>query len=260
MNDQEYEQRLKQIPHLNLTNVLPVLPLKSIIEEAKQNLDKLCKFDYASTNESVRKNLEETWHGFGIIDITDDGQHMIDYYSTGINHPKVISKGIDLDNEGFAKTKITNIGRTMPTTVEYIYSFLDNPGRCRISRLKAGKIIHYHSHFVKSTTNKTKIARGNLSRATIHIPLVSNPSCNFLVTKLPENNVGGADWFKPVNAEIKQHYSVGEIWMFNSYHYHRAENLGTTDRDHLLIYFDYMDPKVRPFIESAINNYVGPLI
>lgn len=260
MTDQEYEHALNQIPHLNLTKILPQLPLADIQAEVSANIDKLCQFDYASSNEIVRKNLAETWHGFSLIDITADGQHMIDYYSTGLNNPKVASRGIELNEEGYANTRITNIGSSMPTTVDYILSFLKEPGRCRVSRLKAGKIIHYHSHYVKAQENKTKIAKSNLNRATIHIPLVTNNECNFLVTKLPQNNKDAADWFKPKELEYKQHYAVGEIWMFNSYHYHRAENLGNADRDHILIYFDYMDPKIRPLIESGINNYNGPLI
>jgi hypothetical protein len=260
MTDQEYQQALNSMPHLNLTEVLPALPLQAIQQEVNANIDKLCRFDYASNIESVKQSLAETWHGFSIIDITSDGQHMIDYYSTGINNPKVMSRGIELDDQGFAKTKVTNIGKTMPVTVEYINSFLNEPGRCRISRLKAGKIIHYHSHHVKANENKTKIAKSNLNRATIHIPLVTNDRCNFLVTELPKDNKNSADWFKAERTEYKQYYNVNEIWMFNSYHYHRAENLGIQDRDHVLIYFDYMDKKIRPHIEAAINNYNGPLI
>ena len=154
MTDQEYEEALNQIPHLNLTSVLPQLPLESIQLEVNTNIDKLCQFDYASSNEPVRKNLAETWHGFSLIDITADGQHMIDYYSTGLNNPKVVSKGIDITDDGYANTRITNIGELMPTTTNYILSFLRDPGRCRVSRLKAGKIIHYHSHYVKAQENK----------------------------------------------------------------------------------------------------------
>lgn len=260
MTDQEYQQAINSIPHLDLTAVLPKLPLLAIQQEVNYNVSNLCQFDYASNVESVRRSLAETWHGFSIIDITSDGQHMIDYYSTGINNPKVVSRGIELDNQGFAKTKVTNIGEAMPITVDYIKSFLNEPGRCRVSRLKAGKVIHYHSHYVKANENKTKIAKSNLNRATIHIPLVTNDHCNFLVTELPSNNKDSADWFKAKELEYKQHYAVNEVWMFNSYHYHRAENLGVEDRDHILIYFDHMDEKVRPYIESAINNYRGPLI
>ena len=260
MTDQEYEEALNQIPHLNLTSVLPQLPLESIQFEVNTNINKLCQFDYASSNELVRKNLAETWHGFSLIDITADGQHMIDYYSTGLNNPKVVSKGIDITDDGYANTRITNIGAIMPTTTDYILSFLRDPGRCRVSRLKAGKIIHYHSHYVKAQENKVKIAKSNLNRATIHIPLVTNNKCNFLVAKMPKNNKDSADWFKAKELEYTQHYSVGEIWMFNSYHYHRAENLGDVDRDHILIYFDFMDEKIRPYLEQAINIYTGPKI
>lgn len=260
MTDKEYEEALNQIPHLDLTSVLPRLPLSDIRAEVEMNVNKLCQFDYASSNETVRKNLAETWHGFSLIDITDDGQHMIDYYSTGLNHPKVVSKGIEFNEQGYANTKVTNIGKLMPLTVEYILSFLNEPGRCRASRLKAGKIIHYHSHYVKAQENKVKIAKSNLNRATIHIPLTTNDNCNFLVTRLPQSNTDPADWFKAKEVEYTQHYGVGQIWMFNSYHYHRAENLGVTDRDHILIYFDYMDKKIRPYIEQAINMYRGPLI
>lgn len=260
MNDTDYENSLNKIPHLNLTAFLPTLPLREIQQEVSSNIEKLCEFDYATPYEQTRKNLAATWHGFSLIDITEDGQHMIDYYSTGLNNPKVKAKGIEIDESGYAKTRVTNIGQLMPITVGYIQSFLKEPGRCRISRLKSGKIIHYHSHYVKATENKTKIAKSNLNRATIHIPLTTNDNCNFLVTKMPQDNKSAADWFKAKEKEFKQHYAPGEIWMFNSYHYHRAENFGAEDRDHVLIYFDYMDEKIRPFLEAGINSYNGPLI
>jgi len=265
MNDTDYQTAVASIPHLNLTKYLPSIPLADMICETESQKQKISKFDYgiAPNSQKARDSinyLKEAWQGFSLIDITEDGQHMIDYYSTGINHPKVINKGIEITEDGYANTRITNIGREMPITVNYILSFLEEPGRCRVSRLTAGRVIGYHSHFVKAQSNKVKIAKSNLNRATIHIPLITNNKCNFLVSKLPENNTAPADDFKPLETEYKQHYGLGEIWMFNSYHYHRAENFSNEDRDHILIYFDHMDKKIRPIIEQAISDYTGPLI
>jgi hypothetical protein len=265
MNDTDYQTAVASIPHLNLTKYLPAIPVTDIIRELELQQNKISKFDYGVAPNTQQAQhtinyLKSAWHGFSLIDITADGQHMIDYYSTGINHPKVISKGVEITDSGYANTRITNIGEEMPITVQYILSFLEEPGRCRISRLTAGKIIDYHSHFVKAQANKNKIAKSNLNRATLHIPLITNSDCNFLVSRLPPNNTSSADNFKPIEMEYKQHYSVGEIWMFNSYHYHRAENFSNVDRDHVLIYFDHMDNKIRPFIEQAINEYTGPHI
>ena len=82
------------------------------------------------------------------------------------------------------------------------------------------------------------------------------------MTKDPTNGQGiDADQLKVLGfPEYTQHYNVGEVWMFNSIQYHKAENKGADDRYHLLIYFDHMDPRARPMIESAIKNYQGPTI
>jgi hypothetical protein len=82
------------------------------------------------------------------------------------------------------------------------------------------------------------------------------------VTKDPTSGQGiDADHLVSLKfPEYSQHYSVGEVWLFNSIQYHKAANYGSDDRYHVLIYFDHMDPLIRPIIEEAIKNYTGPTI
>jgi hypothetical protein len=190
------------------------------------------------------------------------GDHMIDYFTEEVTHEKVLSMGVEFDENGYAIYKPTDVGRAMPDTLDYIYSIMKTPGKTRMSRLSAGKIIAWHSHAIKGKVNKRHLPRPGSSRATIHIPLICNDKCFHLVTKDPSNGTSNAaDNLENVIYEQHiQHYAVGEAWLFNSIHYHKAVNDGEEDRYHLLIYFDHMDEKTRPFIEQAINDYTGPYI
>lgn len=260
MTDQEYEQHLSEIPHLNLTNYLPKVPVDNFLNELLDNLHNIRQFEYSiQGNEQAKQYLRETWQGFSLIDITRVGAHMIDYYTTDFTHERMKELGIEFDEEGWAKFKVTDVGDRMPGIVNYVQNMFEQPGRSRISKLTAGRTIYYHSHAVKAKVNKKKLARSTSNRATIHIPLITNPKCSFAVTKDPGNSVR-PDKFEPIDTEHFQYYGIGEVWMFNSIQYHKAQNLGEDDRVHVLLYFDYMDPKIRPIIEQAILDYQGPRI
>ena len=268
MNDQEYQDAVASIPHLNLTPYLPAVPHTEMLREVMTHFSKISPFEYGiDPNKSLQARnavnyLKEAWQGFCVIDITKQGDHMIDYFTEEITHEKVLSMGIEFDENGHAIYNPTDVGKQMTETIKYIYSIIQSPGKTRLSRLGAGKEIGWHCHAIKGKINRKHIARKGANRATIHIPLICNNYSTHSVTKDPTNGQGiDADQLKVLGfPEYTQHYNVGEVWMFNSIQYHKAENKGADDRYHLLIYFDHMDPRARPMIESAIKNYQGPII
>jgi hypothetical protein len=262
MTDEEYIKKIEAIPHLNLTPFLKEVPLDNIKLELESNLQSISKFDYSRVVDSRRKKfLEEIWQGFSLVDITKIGSHMIDYYTTDLTHTKVIELGAEIGDDGFAKFFITDIGNKMPITTEYTTSLFENLCRIRVSKLKASSSIKYHCHLAKAKSNPKKIVPDECYRATLHIPLITSDNAYFAVTK-DIGFAGHPDDFHISNNEIeyKQKYSLGEVWMFNSVHYHTAVNNDNKDRYHILIYFDFMDPKIRPIIERAIESYTGPFI
>jgi hypothetical protein len=268
MNNQEYHTAVANIPHLNLTPYLPAVPYKEMLCEVMAQFSKISPFEYGiDPNKSQQARdavnyLKEAWQGFCVIDITKRGDHMIDYFTEAVTHETVLSMGVEFDESGHAIYKSTDVGDQMPQTVNYIYSIIQTPGKTRLSRLGAGKEISWHCHAIKGKINRKHLARKGANRATIHIPLICNSGSTHTVTKDPTNGQGiDADQLASLQfPEYSQHYEVGEIWLFNSIQYHKAVNTGTTDRYHLLIYFDHMDPIIRPAIEAAIKDYTGSYI
>jgi len=268
MNDQEYQEAVARIPHLNLTKYLPTVPYRDMLREVMNHFEKISPFEYGidpNISQQARESvnyLKQAWQGFCIIDITKRGDHMIDYFTEEVTHEKVLSMGVEFDENGHAIYKPTDVGEEMPVTIKYIYDMIQTPGKTRLSKLAAGKEIGWHCHAIKGKINKKHLARKGANRATIHIPLICNSKSIHAVTKDPTKGQGvDADQLKFLgNREFFQHYGVGEVWLFNSIQYHKAENKGDQDRYHVLIYFDHMDPKIRPIIEKAIQNYTGSYI
>lgn len=262
MNDQEYLDKIQRIPHLNLTPYLPEFPLETAKIELSENMHNISKFDYSRNVNSARiEFLRETWQGFSMVDITKVGAHMIDYYTSNLTHKRIEELGVEIGEDNFAKFMITDIGKKMPVTTAWTTSLFQDLCRIRISQLKANRDIKYHCHQRKARLNPNKIVPDDCYRATIHIPLITNPDCYFVVTE-DTGFDGHPDDFVLLKdqPEFVQKYGLGETWMFNSVHYHKAVNEGDTNRLHILIYFDFMDKKIRPVIEEAIENYTGPFI
>lgn len=262
MNDHNYINKIQKIPHLNLTPFLPLVPLDDIRKEVLDNKHNVSKFDYSRVVPTARiEYLRETWQGFSLVDITKVGAHMIDYYTSNLTHERTKELGVEIGDDNYAKFFITDIGKNMPVTTEYTTGIFNDLCRIRISQLTAGRDIKYHCHQQKARKNPNKIVRDDSYRATIHIPVITNPDCEFVVTK-DTGFSGHPDDFIISNnqPEYKQYYGLNEVWMFNSVHYHKALNKGHENRLHILIYFDFMDVKIRPAIEQAIEAYSGPLI
>ena len=272
MNDRDYDWAVRSIPHLNITSYLPQIPVSEMICEYEQEMNSISPFEYGI---DLKKNpnligvvnyLKDSWQGFGIIDITNKGNHMIDYLTEDVTHEKVRDLGIEFDEHGYGKYKPTDVGLRMPVTVSFLKSIFDNVGRVRLSKLKAGRSIGYHNHEVKSLVDRKKLVKPliapGVNRSTLHIPLIDNESSFHYVTKGYSKDYLESDKFELKNDAVEyiQHYAVNEAWLFNSVHYHKAANLGKHDRIHVLCYFDHMDRRIRPYIEQAIESYNGPFI
>lgn len=263
MNDQKYKELINSIPHLNLTRYLPTVPLDDMIKELWTNIDNIRPFEYSrNVSYQGKKYLEDHWQGFSLIDITDRGDHMLDYYTSNITHERTKELGITIGEDGYAIFKITDIGNRMPVSTNYCRNLFKDFWRVRISRVRPGGVIQYHCHELKRYRNPDKLIPDSAWTGIFHIPLITNNQCKFWVTENQNTNAGHADDFgvHTDQKEFGQFYSPGEIWMFNNFHYHKAENLGKEDRYHILIYFDYFDEKIRPVIEKAILEYSGPVI
>lgn len=237
--------KLKDIPHLNLTKYLPQIPTKDIIRELLQFSDN----DFQSyQNGLIRKELLETmqknWHGLCLIENCKEGRHHIDYKTTD-DHNLTFHD----NNEHHP----TDIGKLMPRTVKYLYSIAARPERTRLLKLKPNGDASWHSHYVLAKSGFTTIDGENYVNPVIQIPLITNSRVEMLVSKSNPLTDTNAFFYK-------EKYNVGEVWVFNSYHYHNVYNKGRYDRDHIMMYASLDDEKLFPILETAVAEYNGPYI
>jgi hypothetical protein len=241
----ELAERLKHIPHLNLTPYLPKVPLQEMLQELSQFVDD----DFQPyTNGMVRSEylskMQSMWHGLCLIEYCKEGKHHIDYQTTTDHNLTFHS-----DNQCLP----TDIGSMMPTTISYLQTIADAPNRTRLLKLYPTGDASWHSHYKLAKSGLTSIDGECVVNPVIQIPLVTNDKVNMLVSK--ENPV--------INRNCKRYskyYSPGEVWVFNSYHYHNTVNHGNTARDHIMMYAQLDDKKLFPILEQAVREYHGEII
>jgi hypothetical protein len=75
--------------------------------------------------------------------------------------------------------------------------------------------------------------------------------------------MGVSTKYPPRNPGVIRHwqrYNFGEVWIFNSYYYHQAINLGSENRDHIMMYVPVDDEYIFPILEKAVNEYKGEIM
>ncbi len=253
MNREELIKKLEQIPHLNLTEFVPQVPLDTLVSELKSFADN-DYYPYISGNRSkeLTEYMAKNWHGFCIIDACKEGRHNIDYMTTENNFDKLT---FQFDDNGNKLYKPTDVGQLMPNTIDYLYSITNDPGKTRISRIKSnGGNATWHSHRILADNgDKRFTSKKDYITPVMHIPLVTNEKVHFGVSsknpaKTKEHNI------------VWQQYKAGEVWLFNSFYYHNVYNMGTTDRDHIMMYTPLTDENYLNILAKAVENYTGPLI
>lgn len=253
MNREELIRKLEQIPHLNLTEFVPQVPLDKLISELRSftNTD---YYPYISGNKSkeLAEYMAKNWHGFCIIDACKEGRHNIDYMTTENNFDKLTFQFDDIGNKLY---KPTDVGQLMPATIDYLYSITNCPGKTRISRIKAnGGNATWHSHRILADNgDKRFTSKKDYITPVMHIPLVTNEKVHFGVSssnpaKNKEHNI------------MWQQYKPGEVWLFNSFYYHNVYNMGSDDRDHIMMYTPLEDDHYLTILTKAVEKYSGPLI
>lgn len=253
MNKETLIKKLEQIPHLNLTEFVGTVPLEDITKE----LDSFTESDfypYISGNKikELAEYMAKNWHGFCIIDACKEGRHNIDYMTTENNFDKLT---FQFDDEGNKLYKPTDVGQLMPSTIDYLYSITNTPGKTRISRIKAnGGNATWHSHRILADHgDKRFTSKQEYITPVLHIPVKTNPKVHFGVS---EKNPA-----KTKDHKIYwQQYKLGEVWLFNSYYYHNVYNMGEQDRDHIMMYTPLEDEHYLEILEKAVENYKGPLL
>jgi hypothetical protein len=138
----------------------------------------------------------------------------------------------------------------MPRTIQYLYTIIKKPQRTRLLKILPNGEAGWHSHYELAKSGVSTIDGVNVLTPVIHIPLLTNPAVHMAVSTTNPR-------FDDTARSHKQHYAAGEIWLFNSYHFHNVYNKGTTDRDHIMMYVELDDEFMFPILEKAIQEYNG---
>jgi hypothetical protein len=242
-----------RIPHLNITDYVRPAPLKDILKEYLQfSDDDFYPYISGLENEDIKTHMAENWKGMCIIDSCTSGRHNIDYLVTENNFHKLEFK---FDNGGQPIYSPTDVGKLMPDTMSFLYDIVHYPKKTRLSRMIAnGGNATWHSHRLLANTGDRRFTSGdNFVTPVLHIPLITNNKCY----------MGVSTRFPPRDGDVKKHwqrYHPGEVWLFNSYYYHQAVNLGRTHRDHIMMYVPMDDKTMFPIVEKAVQEYDGELL
>lgn len=245
-------QKLNEIPHLNLSKYLPEPPLRMMIKELFQ-FEENDFYPYITgfEDQEAKDFMAKNWKGMCIIDTTISGKHNIDYLCTDNNFDQLEFRFDDNGNPVYAPT---DMGELMPNTVKFLYDIAESPGKTRISRIvKDGGSASWHSHRKLADGGDKTFIEDEFIKYILHIPLITNP-----------NSFMGVAEHNPYKKEdckkYWQRYHAGEIWIFNNYWYHNVVNKGHDHRDHIMMYVNADDEKLIPVIEKAIEDYQGPFI
>lgn len=244
--------KLNYIPHLNITKYLPEVPLRSLIKDLFI-FDDSDFYPYITSldNEKIAEHMANNWKGMCIIDSCKSGKHNIDYLCGDTNFEKL---EFVFDEEGNPLYQPTDVGQLVPNIIDYLYLIADAPGKTRISRMVPnGGNPTWHSHRLLANKGDDKFTSKELLKYVLHVPLISNyRSIMGVAPKMPVDN--------PNVRKYWQKYTPGEVWIFNSYWYHNAFNMGENHRDHVMVYVNVDDKKLMPVLEKAVSEYTGPLI
>jgi len=238
----ELYTELISIPHLNLTPYLPEVPINDMLEDLnKFNAEDFHPYENGLVSADFLKFLQSHWLGICLIENCKEGNHHIDYLTTDNHNLSFHPPGVHLP---------TDVGKQTPNILDYLYEITTIPERTRLLRLMPGGYTGWHSHYALEKSGFKDLGDIKIVNPVIQIPIRSNARCGMSVSKDNPREILEATKFH-------QHYKVGEVWLFNSYHYHDAYNLGDTPRDHIMMYTSLDDEKLFKIIEKAINDYKG---
>jgi len=239
--------KLKTIPHLKLPISFDVARM---VEEVRPILPNLVGYELPGSDRSVeeRDEYRDNWRGIGLVDFeTDSSKGMLDARSYRGQPPPLT---IERTPWGAPIYYHTDMAEHAPQCMNIIYQLFDDPGRCRITSIRSGGGLHWHSHCQFKSGNYGSYTQYDI--AIVHVPIITNPNVELGVTKFHHSEHG-------INPEW-QHYAAGECWLLNAWNEHNVRNEGEDDRIHLMMYGSLSDPKLNALMHDAVENYDGPYI
>lgn len=228
--------KLRRIPHLPLPSTKFNPEIITEIQRINEWVPCEIESDYWSEEDRfffAQSNLIRT-----LIEFIPDSRFAKDTNSKNRPVDKVIYR-----EDGRVSYFDTDLLAEMPYTKELIYSFTDYPKRTRLVKIPGKYEIPTHSHHNYGLDSSDR----PYFMGVIQVPIISEKT-TYHVSKTPDSQ------------SFDKVYSVGEAYLFNSYHFHHVINHSDEDRITLFITIDL---EYRPNIlalRPLVDAYNGPLI
>jgi hypothetical protein len=232
MNSFDLYNILKRIPFLKIGNVDYLDDLQQALVQLRTR--KLVPFT------SHSKLAGEVRFGMDVLSIYDfTSDSTIGGTSTTINK--------NFKQDLWKKCVPTDIVTEFPILDKAVSDYLDTPGRCRLSKLSAGKKVMWHSHSYLHTAPL-------LTEIILHLPIQA-VSVKAQIRDSKQQTT------------YEEEFKEGEIWYLNTWLPHSFTNNGSIDRYHIW-YNAYLTDgekqsinlKLHKLLEDALLNYTGPYV
>ena len=233
----ELLQRLKQVDHLRL-------PVKLDRERMLAAREEAMGLDYYPFR--IPDYDTELAEGFTALEACG----VLDYDAD----PSLAANYIELLGERGSTIRPTRVGAGLPATCALIDMLLEQPGRCRLNRLRAGRSVPFHSHFSRVKDPADVFAYDHF---VIHLPLATAPA-----VKAHVRDTEPAKYRDRSAAVSTAHYPAGEVWLLNAWKPHAVFNESPADRIHLVCNFALfggdkgsrrLNPRMHRMIEDALD-------
>lgn len=215
---------------MNKLNQIPHLPLNIEFDASKilLEIEKLQFFSYNSWEDiKAGTDIESSWDSIALYSI--DGQTKSD--------PKEPWTGTFQETEAI---------KQCPYLKEVLLSLGGGQLLARIEKINPKGSAGWHSHALESKQPEWI--------SVWQLPIQMPSGAKFSVLHYMDYRC--SDFSEPIPV-YDESYSVGEVYCFNSYHYHNAFNYGDSPMIMVRFYVDSRNPEICKILESSINNYAG---
>jgi len=215
---------------LNNLNIIPHLPL-NIEFDAFRILSEISNLELTEYNswEDIKTatNIESSWDSIALYSISGNSK----------SDPKEPWTG---------DFKETDAIKKCPYLQEVLLSLDAGDLLARVERIKCNGSAGWHSHVLESKQPDWI--------SVWELPIQMPEGSKFSVINYMDYRC--SDFNKPIPV-YEESYKTGQVYCFNSHHYHNAFNYGDSSMIMVRFYVDTRKPKVQHILESSINNYTG---
>ena len=213
--------KLPQIPHLPLNIEFDA---GRILEEI-QNLELTPYNSWEDIKDGL--DIKSTWDSISLYSISGDTQS-------------------DEKEPWTGDFKETDAIKKCPYLKEVLLSLGGGDLLARIERINPNGSAGWHSHVLESKQPDWM--------SVWQLPIQLPENSKFSVLHYMDYRC--SDFNNPIPV-YEESYKIGQVYCFNSHHYHNAFNYGDSPMITVRIYVDTRKPQIKNILESSINKYSG---